>query len=130
MKCLTEISKIPKTIMWFLIILGIFIIISSCQSSYNSLRSGYVDGGYRFVLKSSKANSVVVAGTFNDWSINCHFLKKVDENGTWIIILPLPPGRYQYMLIINGNQWLTPPEAEEYVKDGFGLINGVITIKP
>ena len=49
--------------------------------------------GVKFVYKG-KAESVFVAGVFNDWSATKNAMKQVKQ-GIWEIVLPLDAGKYQ-----------------------------------
>jgi hypothetical protein len=54
---------------------------------------------------------------------------RADGDGRWTLVVPLPPGEYQFMYVIDGKQWLTPPLAEDYLDDGFGQKNGVLSVR-
>ncbi|HOK39464.1 MAG TPA: trehalase family glycosidase [bacterium] len=47
---------------------------------------------------------VALAGTFNNWNQNVHYLKKI--NSDWIITIELEPGYYEYKFVINDNIWI------------------------
>ena len=73
--------------------------------------------------------NIAIAGTFNDWNTNTDFLNPADEDNTWTITLRLRPGNYKYMFIINGFKWVSPPDADGYIDDGFVNMNGVMEVK-
>jgi len=73
-------------------------------------------------------SSVAVVGDFNDWNPNKHLLNDENEDGIWTATLRLEPGRYEYMFILDGQEWVPDPEAYRYVRDGFGNKNAVIEI--
>jgi hypothetical protein len=73
-------------------------------------------------------SSVAVVGDFNDWNPNKHLLQDENEDGIWTATLRLEPGRYEYMFILDGQEWVPDPEAYRYVRDGFGNKNAVIEI--
>lgn len=73
--------------------------------------------------------NVAIAGTFNDWNTEKDFLADDDADGAWSITLQLKPGIYKYMLVINGFMWVSPPDAKEYVDDGFGNLNGILEVR-
>jgi hypothetical protein len=73
-------------------------------------------------------SSVAVVGDFNDWNPNKHLLRDENEDGIWTATLRLEPGRYEYMFILDGQEWVPDPEAYRYVRDGFGNKNAVIEI--
>lgn len=54
---------------------------------------------------------------------------KLDGDGRWGLVVPLGSGEYLFMYVIDGQQWLTPPRAEDYLADGFGNRNGVVTVR-
>ena len=45
-----------------------------------------------FSFPAPHAQSVFIAGSFNQWNPSSHPLKK-DEHGVWKITLPLEPGK-------------------------------------
>jgi anti-sigma-K factor RskA len=78
-------------------------------------------------LHAPKAHSIAVAGTFNKWDERSHMLTK-QEDGVWTISIPLKPGEYSYMFIVDGKAWVTDPNAETYRDDGFGNRNAVMRV--
>ena len=38
------------------------------------------------------------------------------------------PGVYQYMFVVDGQRWITDPQAAESVADGFGQQNSLMRI--
>jgi hypothetical protein len=46
------------------------------------------------------------------------------ENGSWFIIVPLPPGEHPYRFIVDG-QWQDDPQAARRVPNPFGGENAV-----
>lgn len=92
------------------------------------LREGVrvADDGVHFRLRRPSANAVAVAGDFNGWSQTAHpMLRKGDF---WSSVVALPPGDYVFMYVVNGMDWVTPPNATTVVPDGFGALNGKITV--
>jgi anti-sigma factor RsiW len=79
-------------------------------------------------LYAPEARHVAVAGTFNKWKTDANILTK-GENGTWTISIPLNPGTYSYMFVVDGKAWVTDPNAESYRDDGFGYKNAVLRVK-
>jgi hypothetical protein len=77
-----------------------------------------------------EAKSVTVAGDFNDWDAEATALRDTDGDGVWTGLIALRPGMHKYMFVVNGERWVTDPEAERYVDDGFGNRNAVIAITP
>ncbi len=100
----------------------------SCATNHVPKPPQAVAEGVRFILSVPGANQASLAGSFNGWSPTTHPMK-ADGDGRWMLVVPLPPGEYQFMYVINGKQWLTPPLAEDFVDDGFGNRNGVVIVR-
>jgi hypothetical protein len=81
----------------------------------------------RLVLLQPGATSVSVAGDFNGWNPGQTQLER-SEDGLWTATIPLKPGRYQYMFVIDGKQWIADPLAAEGAGDGFGAQNAVLDV--
>lgn len=87
-----------------------------------------VKGGVMFSIKLQNARKVALAGSFNQWDTEKDALADTDGDGIWSIILPLADGRYEYIFLIDGAQWVLDPEAPS-VDDGLGGRNSAVTIK-
>ena len=85
--------------------------------------------GVRFSLYSTKVKKVNIAGTFNNWSMTADPLYDRDGSGMWTILLPLPPGKYEYKFIIDGEEWIPDPGNPTTTDDGFGGYNSVISVE-
>ena len=81
----------------------------------------------RLVLVQPGAQSVSVAGDFNGWNPSRASMTRSD-GGVWTTTIRLKPGRYQYMFVIDGKQWLADPLATEDAGDGFGSNNAVLDV--
>ena len=91
-----------------------------------TLPSGEQAAMVRLTFVAPDARNVSVAGNFNKWRTDSHVMTR--ENGTWTITLPLKPGMYTYMFIVDGQHWVTDPQAESYRDDGFGYQNAVMKV--
>jgi hypothetical protein len=75
----------------------------------------------------TETDKVSVAGSFNGWDpANAPMSKHGD---VWTILLVLPPGSYEYMVIEDGEHWVTDPSAPETRDDGFGGVNGLLEVR-
>lgn len=83
---------------------------------------------FRFSVDAPGAQQVSVAGDFNGWRTDEIFLADVTGRGHFSVTLPLRPGRYAYMFVVDGTTWVTDPHAEAYRDDGFGNRNAVVNI--
>lgn len=75
-------------------------------------------------LRAPEASSVAVAGSWNEWQAT----PMTERDGTFFTLVKLPPGRYEYMFIIDGQRWVPDPEAPLTRDDGFGRRNSVLDI--
>jgi 1,4-alpha-glucan branching enzyme len=82
--------------------------------------------GARFILACPSARHVFLAGDFNAWNAAATPLVP-DGQGGWATELELPPGRHEYLFVIDGH-WEVDPSAES-VPNPFGGTNSVITIE-
>ena len=89
-----------------------------------------VAGGIKFTYSDTKASKVTIAGDFNDWSSNADPLFDREEKGLWTLVIPLPPGSYQYKFVIDGEKWIPDPGNPKRVKDGFDGFNSVVDVGP
>ena len=69
-----------------------------------------------------------LVGSFNGWAKGAMPMKTLD-GALWSVIVPLNEGEHTFMYLIDGSQWVTPPQAEDFVTDGFGQINGVVIVR-
>ncbi|GBD32649.1 1,4-alpha-glucan branching enzyme GlgB [bacterium HR33] len=81
-----------------------------------------------FVLYAPDAHSVSVVGDFNDWDAAATPLKPAGPSGTWVVTVPLAPGRYRYAFVIDGTRWVPDPGAPLAPADDFGTPNSVLTV--
>ncbi len=72
------------------------------------------------------AKTVCVAGTFNEWKPEKAPLVQ-RANGLWVGDLAVPPGRHEYLFVVDG-RWIPDPKARETVQNPFGGKNSVLTV--
>ena len=88
-------------------------------------RAKVIEVEIQFRLKIADAQSVSVAGTFNEWDAK---RMQLERNGAeWVGALKLPRGCYEYRFVVDGT-WLTDPTATESVPNAFGGFNSVLTV--
>jgi hypothetical protein len=83
----------------------------------------------RLVVLQPGARTVQMAGDFNGWN-PAHTPLEQTSSGAWTVTLPLEPGRYEYMFVVDGQQWIADPFAAEQSDDGFGSRNAVLEVRP
>ncbi len=91
--------------------------------------------GYKtipFRLHAPEAQNVSIAGTFNDWNVSSHPMKRSrkGENGYvyWQTPMRLLPGTYQYLFFVDG-QWWNDPASNQYMPNEFGSLNNVVEVQ-
>jgi len=80
-----------------------------------------------FVTLYPRANSVQIAGDFNNWQPAKTPMEKVGESGVWQTELKLPAGRYRYRLVVDG-QWQQDPYNELTEVNPFGGFNSIVEV--
>jgi 1,4-alpha-glucan branching enzyme len=80
----------------------------------------------RFEFTHLTATTVCVAGTFNDWHAEAKPLHPVGD-GRWLKETVLPPGTYEYCLVVDG-EWMPDPRARETVPNPFGGRNSILKV--
>jgi hypothetical protein len=78
-------------------------------------------------LAKGDARTVAVAGDFNGWEAEGSKMKR-GADGVWRIRLELPPGRYQYVFVVDGEQWMADPRASTMVDSGYSGSNSVLDV--
>ncbi|MHB1305948.1 MAG: glycogen-binding domain-containing protein [Limisphaerales bacterium] len=69
---------------------------------------------------------VGIAGSFNDWHPNVTPMIRLHD-GKWAKELALPPGRYEYRFVVDG-EWVDDPTATELIPNPFGAANAVLVV--
>ena len=87
------------------------------QSERQTMHLEYLDG---------KARSVCIAGSFNDWHPSTTPMLHMSHDRR-VKELSLPPGRYEYRLVVDG-EWICDPAATEKVTNPFGGCNAVLMV--
>ncbi len=79
-----------------------------------------------FELAAPHAQSVCIAGSFNDWHPQATPMIAIND-GRWAKDLMLPPGEHQYRFIVDG-EWISDPHAAETVPNAFGTTNTLLKL--
>ena len=79
-----------------------------------------------FTYADPLASAVFVAGSFNGWSSDVAALTQ-SAPGNWEIERMLPPGRHEYLFVVDGT-WMTDPLARESCPNPHGGVNSVIQV--
>ena len=111
-----------------LAVLGLFLISHGAQR-YEQMRHEREDAriAVRFVYTDHDAGAVCVSGSFNSWSEQSDCMSR--SGNVWSVSLLLPPGRYQYLFIVDGHSWREDPGGVLAEDDGFGAKNSVLILE-
>jgi 1,4-alpha-glucan branching enzyme len=91
-----------------------------------SLGPRHVAGSVIFVAAYPQANTVCIAGDFNDWNPGKTPMKK-SFDGTWQASVHLAKGVYKYRLVVDGN-WQHDPHNNQTEPNQYGGLNSVIKV--
>jgi len=85
-----------------------------------------------FTLSKKQANGagkVHLVGEFNDWAVDSTPMHR-QKDGSFAATLDLLVGReYQFRYLIDGEIWISDPEADKYAFSPFGdCENSVVTV--
>lgn len=80
----------------------------------------------RLELTRPDAQEVGIAGSFNDWHSSVTPMIRLND-GKWAKELALPPGRYEYRFVVDG-EWVDDPAATELIPNPFGTPNAVLVV--
>ena len=81
-----------------------------------------------FELQAPEAQSVELAGSFNNWQRGQIKLTGPDATGHWSATVTLPPGQHEYLFLVDGKNWVTDPQALARRPDGFGHENAILQL--
>ncbi|MFQ5593815.1 MAG: S8 family serine peptidase, partial [Anaerolineae bacterium] len=84
--------------------------------------------GITFLLHDHAVRQVEVVGSWDGWHTPALMAKQI-ESGIWQADQqPLPPGRYVYKYLLDGERWLDDPSNPHKAPDGSGGLNSVLVI--
>lgn len=93
----------------------------------NANRGGVGSPTVHLEFRHPTATAVCIAGTFNEWRPEATPMVPLG-NGRWIKTLALPPGQYEYRLVVDGN-WMCDPSSKEATPNPFGEFNSVLKVE-
>ena len=96
------------------------------NSKHKSNGNGHAMKTVQVEFNHPTAVSVAIAGTFNDWRPEVSPMVLLG-NGRWVKELVLPPGAYEYRLVVDG-EWMPDPRAKEVAPNPFGEMNSVLKV--
>jgi hypothetical protein len=79
----------------------------------------------KFSLRRPTAQSVAVAGDFNEWKT----VSMQRSGDTFSVEIALPAGVHHYAFLVDGKDWTVPDNAPGIVDDGWGKKNATIVVE-
>ncbi|MDM8535692.1 hypothetical protein QUF70_02935 [Desulfobacterales bacterium HSG17] len=79
-----------------------------------------------FTFQNEEASRVSVVGTFNQWNSEKSPMIYDELQKSWMLRLKVPPGRYEYGYLIDGQRVMLDPNAPFIKDDGWGSQNSLI----
>ncbi|MEM7576154.1 MAG: AAA family ATPase [Planctomycetota bacterium] len=76
---------------------------------------------------SDTVKNLALAADFNDWNPSKTPLIRNDALGVWQAVVQLPPGRYRYRLVQDG-QWVQDPHNPHTETNPFGELNNIVNV--
>ncbi|MGH1347639.1 MAG: glycogen-binding domain-containing protein [Nannocystales bacterium] len=107
----------------------------SAESEPAGARGTVDDATTRFTFLAPQAKEVLLAGSFNEWTLSATPMLRGDD-GVWTVRVPLAPGRHEYKFVVDGTWCCEPPgqephaDATERVANEFGTMNRVLHVGP
>ena len=81
-----------------------------------------------FVTLYPRAETVAIAGDFNNWQPATTPMQRVGETGVWQTKMKLPHGTYRYRLVVDG-RWQQDPYNERSELNPYGEYNSILEVK-
>jgi 1,4-alpha-glucan branching enzyme len=83
--------------------------------------------GVMFVAFYPQANTVQVAGDFNNWQPGKNPMQNIGD-GNWQVRIPLARGTYRYRLVVDGH-WQQDPHNPMTELNPYNELNSVVKVK-
>ena len=79
-------------------------------------------------FEHDEAGEMSLVGEFNDWSPESHPMRK-RKDGAWAATVRLEKGtEHQYRFLVDGEKWVSDPDADGSVHDPYGGKNSVVAV--
>lgn len=117
----------PLRMAWVLLLAAVLSAVGGCAPQWQKNPDDGAGVRVRFSHGGGDAESVCVAGNFNQWSPTSHCMRRIGP--VWVLDLNLPGGRYEYLFVLDGERWLPDPRAALSTDSGFGTRNSVLIVE-
>ncbi len=82
----------------------------------------------RFSFPAAPGRTVALAGVFNDWDPGATVMEYCAEKSVYSCELFLPPGRYDYKFVLDG-EWVLDESNPNFASNDFGTLNSVVVVE-
>jgi chromosome partitioning protein len=79
-----------------------------------------------FTIEAPRAEHVLLAGDFNDWTLDGSEMDPID--GVWTKVIKLPLGRYRYRYVVDG-RWENDPSNAAGELNPYGGYDSVLVVE-
>lgn len=83
--------------------------------------------GLLFVQPNTNGARIAVAGDFNGWDPQVTPMTRDENLGVWQACVQVPPGRYHYRLVVDG-EWIPDPYNNSVEENPYGEVNNVVEV--
>ena len=80
-----------------------------------------------FSIRAPNAREIYVVGDFNNWKIDDGVRLARFDDGRWEKKMGLPPGRYKYKFVVDG-EWVVDTQNGEREQNSFGTFDSIIKL--
>jgi 1,4-alpha-glucan branching enzyme len=102
-------------------------LLSHCTHPFLATEESEQSVSVIFNYRNADARRVCVAGSFNGWSTRSHCMSRTGP--VWTLSTLLPPGRHQYVFVVDERDWRADPGNPLSEDSGFGTRNSVLIIE-
>src|SRR3989442_1555861 len=78
-----------------------------------------------FTIEAPDAEHVLLAGDFNDWTLDGSEMDPI--RGVWTKVIKLPPGRYRYRYVVDG-RWQNDPSNAAVEPNPYGEHDSILLV--
>jgi len=116
-----------RTSLFLVVVISAITCFAQPKPSPQNLQTDPSQAAVTFRLRNHpRARSVALAGTFNNWNAQSTLLTR--KGADWSVSIKLPPGKYLYKFVIDGERWTVDPENSQTEGDSEGHVNSVLSI--
>ena len=95
-------------------------------------KSYYNDGNacrvtFRFEPDSETVSSVNLVSEVDDWDTVARPMTR-RKDGSFSTSVTMRPGRYRFRYLVDGQRWVNDHNADDFVDNGHGDVDGVVDV--